>query len=329
MTMHDGSYKHIFSHAPIVEDLLRGFVHEDWVSQIDYGSLEKVSGSYVTDDLREREDDIIWRVRLEDDWLYIYLLIEFQSRSDPWMALRILVYTGLLYQDLVKSGQIVAPNRLPPTFPVVIYNGESPWRAACEVAELIEPAGLSAWRPSQRYFLLDEGRVSEPELAEADNTLAEIIRLEASPEPEAMRQIIGRLTQRLREPRYDSLRRALVVWINRVVLKRLVPAESIPEATELQEIDTMLAERVVEWTEKWKREGLQQGRQEGRQEGIQEGRTQGEIALLRRQLTRRFGPLPAWAEARLAQASTDQCEAWADRLLEAGSLEDVLGSSVE
>lgn len=94
--------------------------------------------------------------------------------------------------------------------------------------------------------------MNESELAEADNSLADIIRLESSPEPEAMRQVIGRLTQRLREPRCDSLRRALVVWINRVVLKRLVPGESIPEATELQEIDTMLAERVVEWTEKWK-----------------------------------------------------------------------------
>ena len=103
MTTHDISYKHIFSHAEIVEDLLRGFVHEDWVGQIDYGTLEKGGGSYVTDDLREREDDIIWRVRLKDEWLYIYLLIEFQSRSDPWMALRVLVYTGLLYQDLVPA----------------------------------------------------------------------------------------------------------------------------------------------------------------------------------------------------------------------------------
>lgn len=94
--------------------------------------------------------------------------------------------------------------------------------------------------------------MNESELAEADNSLADIIRLESSPEPEAMRHVIGRLTQRLREPRCDSLRRALVVWINRVVLKRLVPGESIPEATELQEIDTMLAEHVVEWTEKWK-----------------------------------------------------------------------------
>jgi hypothetical protein len=71
----------------------------------------------------------------------------------------------------------------------------------------------------------------------------------------------------------------------------------------------MLAEHVVEWTEKWKQQGIQQG----------------ETKLLRRQLTRRFGPLPDWAETRLAQATTEQCEEWADRLLDADSLEGVLG----
>ena len=45
MTEHDGSYKHIFSHPEMVADLLRGFVHEDWVARLDYGTLEKVSGS--------------------------------------------------------------------------------------------------------------------------------------------------------------------------------------------------------------------------------------------------------------------------------------------
>ena len=128
------------------------------------------------------------------------------------------------------------------------------------------------------------------ELAQADNSLADIIRLESSPEPKALRRIIARLAQRLSEPRYDSLRRALAVWINRVVLKRLVPGEKIPEVTQLQEIDTMLAERVVEWTEKWKQQGVQQG----------------EAKLLRRQLTRLFNPLPDCAETRLAHATTDQ-----------------------
>jgi hypothetical protein len=39
--MHDGSYRHVFARALIVEDLPRGFVREDGVSQVDYGGLEK------------------------------------------------------------------------------------------------------------------------------------------------------------------------------------------------------------------------------------------------------------------------------------------------
>jgi predicted transposase YdaD len=93
---HDRSYKLLFSHPEMVADLLRGFVREDWVQQIDFDSLEKVSGTYVADDLREREDDVIWRVRWGQDWLYVYLLIEFQSTVDRYMAVRILVYLGLL-----------------------------------------------------------------------------------------------------------------------------------------------------------------------------------------------------------------------------------------
>jgi len=50
----------------------------------------------VSDDLRERDDDVIWRVRLGSEWLDVHLLIQFQSRQDPFMALRILVYTGML-----------------------------------------------------------------------------------------------------------------------------------------------------------------------------------------------------------------------------------------
>lgn len=59
MVRHDNSYKLLFSYAHMVEDLLRGFVHEEWVEQLDFSTLEKMSGSYVSDDLRDREDDII------------------------------------------------------------------------------------------------------------------------------------------------------------------------------------------------------------------------------------------------------------------------------
>ncbi len=63
MADHDHGYKLLFSHPRMVEQLLRGFVRESWVEELDYSTLEKVSGSYVSDDLREREDDVVWWVR--------------------------------------------------------------------------------------------------------------------------------------------------------------------------------------------------------------------------------------------------------------------------
>ncbi|MFM8330126.1 MAG: Rpn family recombination-promoting nuclease/putative transposase [Candidatus Methylumidiphilus sp.] len=51
---HDPAYKLLFSHAEMVADLLRGFVHEDWVAELDFSTLEKCHGHYVSDRLRKR-----------------------------------------------------------------------------------------------------------------------------------------------------------------------------------------------------------------------------------------------------------------------------------
>ena len=58
-------------------------------------------------------------------------------------------------------------------------------------------------------------------------------------------------------------------------------------------------------------------------EGAAEGEARGEAKLLRKQLTRRFGPLPAWVETRLTDANEKQLETWALRLLETRSLAEV------
>ena len=59
--------------------------------------------------------------------------------------------------------------------------------------------------------------------------------------------------------------------------------------------------------------------------GEKKGRQEGEAALPRRLLVRRFGALPAWAEECLAQASLEQLETWGDRMLDAATLAEVLG----
>jgi predicted transposase YdaD len=103
---HDHSYKLLFSHRDMMADLLRGFVTAEWVHTLDLTTLERVQSSQVSDDLRDREDDIIWRVRWQGDWLYIYLLVEFQSTVYRYMAVRLMTYVGLLYEGLIRSRQL-------------------------------------------------------------------------------------------------------------------------------------------------------------------------------------------------------------------------------
>ncbi len=150
MAEHQNSYKLLFSHALMVEDLLKGFVQEEWVRELDFTTLEKISESYVTDDIRDREDDIVWRVRWGKEWIYIYLLIEFQSTVDQWMAVRMMTYVGLLYQDLIRTGKLSGKKKLPPIFPIVLYNGKTSWNAATDINELVEevPGSLRRYQPA-------------------------------------------------------------------------------------------------------------------------------------------------------------------------------------
>ena len=123
MAEFDSGYKLLFSHPELVADLLRGFVPEPWVAEVDFATLTPVKGSYVSEGLRQRHDDVVWKVRLREQWLYVYVVIEFQSEPDPFMALRLLVYVGLLYQDLLRRQELPADGRLPPVLPLVLYHG--------------------------------------------------------------------------------------------------------------------------------------------------------------------------------------------------------------
>ena len=261
MADHDGSYKYLFSHARMVEDLLKGFVREAWVEDLDFSTLEKVSGNYVTDDLRGRADDIVWRIRWGRDWLYVYILLEFQSTVDPWMAVRIMTYVGLLYQDLIQAKQLTPGRKLPPILPIVLYNGNHHWTAATNISHLIQdiPGGLSLYRPGMQYLLLAERDYREEEFHGLQNLVAALFRLENSRSPADLLEVVTHLLNWLSSPKQASLRRAFTVWFGRVLFPTRFAAENQPIIEELEEVKTMLAERVKEWNKESLERGLRQG----------------------------------------------------------------------
>ncbi|MBQ6669343.1 MAG: Rpn family recombination-promoting nuclease/putative transposase [Deltaproteobacteria bacterium] len=273
-TPHDAAYKQFFSNPEMVASLLRDFVPEDFVSELDFSTQERYPGSWVTGNLRERHDDIVWRVGWKKGrWCYVVLLLEFQSTPDHWMALRMLSYTALLLLDLVKSGQVEQKEGLPPVFPLVIYNGSRNWQAPKDVSELFAdmPGSLRAFCPRHRYFLLDDGRTSPETLERATGLSALLLRLERARNIDEARGIIKELIVRLATPEYQGLRREFTVWLHRVVLRRMDIAQDVEEFHDLQEVDDMLEERVPEW----KNDYIWQGRKLGREEGMALGREEG------------------------------------------------------
>lgn len=60
-----------------------------------------------------------------------------------------------------------------------------------------------------------------------------------------------------------------------------------------------------------------------------EGKAEGKAEALTGLLTRRFGPLPAWAGARIAKASIAQLDVWLDGIFDTRDLTDLLGRESE
>ena len=285
--MHDPIYKRLFAFPRMVGDLLRAVGDPAWLGDVDWDTLEKLSAEHVGDSGQQRRGDAAWRIRFRNGWLYLLVLLEFQSRSDALLPLRNLEYTALLYGDLARRGELGTPGRWPPVLPVVLYNGDAPWTAALEMRDLVAPvpATLSAYQPSQRSLLLDERHVAVDDLP-TGNLMRAVVGFEQSRTPADIAQVAGALREWL-SPLESGLGRAFVAWMRQMVAR--IPGQPGPELGETLEEATMtLVERIAQWPDQWRQEGMAAGRQEGMAEERRQGLAR-QRALLRHFAAGRFG----------------------------------------
>jgi hypothetical protein len=312
----DRGYKLLFSYPEMVRDLLVGFVDEEWVRLLDWETLQHVGGTFVSDDLREREDDIIWRVRFADrqEWLYLYVILEFQSEVDRFMAVRLATYVGLLYQDLVRTKQLAPDRKLPPVLPIVLYNGEGRWSAPTDIRELVAPAPASVTRHALRlrYLVIDERRLAMSAEPESRNLAAALFRLEQSRDDGDILRTVRELAAWLAAPGQAELRRSFAVWVRRVVED--VGSEPIA-AEDLTEVVPMLENRMREWKTRWRAEARVEGRAEGRAEALRTA-----LSML---VEQRFGRMSEALRERVESADEDDLRRWTSRVLGATTTDDV------
>ncbi|MBF0311223.1 MAG: Rpn family recombination-promoting nuclease/putative transposase [Magnetococcales bacterium] len=376
----DATYHKLFSHPPMVADLLRHFVDPEVVAQLDLERMERVNAKFHAEGDERREGDVIWRIPMRDgSAVYLYLPAEFQSTVDPWMAvrrraritctdcagfwpvrkagkwahmsicnhfpndadgpkdkqdvqvilarlLRVLVYIGLLWQQLIREKRLGPDGSLPPVFPIVLYNGDPPWTVPVGLRELIRlPEGSSLWhfQPELRYHLLDEGRFTLAELENRASLSAMLFRLEHCHDPATLSALLDDLIGWFENhPDFAGIKKTMAGLAGQITT-RLGANQNHTVTENLLEIKTMVETRAEEWIQGWLKQGRQEGVLLGRQEGALLGRQEGESLILLRQMRRRFGELPEWVAAKVNAADTERLEIWSDRILEAKSLEEI------
>lgn len=81
------------------------------------------------------------------------------------MALRTLNYVTNFYMDYLLTFRNVRKLKLPPLFPIVLYNGEEKWTVPATIAELIEPQPpLGKHSLNFEHFVLAENQYGKEAL---------------------------------------------------------------------------------------------------------------------------------------------------------------------
>ena len=295
-------------------DTLRALVRGA-TRHLDLATLERLPASFVTEHLDQRHADMLWRVHAAGKgWVYLFVLLEFQSTVDRRMALRMVDY-WVRIMNALGSDALGPRGEYPLTIPVVVYNGARPWTAPTDVRGLMGPVPdpLVGVVPSHPYLLVDLQRL-DPVGMSTDNMIAALARFERASSEGDLGEAVRALGQWAGQSGEPELAARLEAWINLDVRRRLGltgPPIRIWTGSPKGENMTTMLDRIDQWIE-------------GKVD-------QGQRRLVHRLVGRRFG---IGTEARLRPilegiSDPARIEAVADAVIECDSAEALIARAKE
>ena len=287
---HDARYRALFSYPETVEDLLVHAVNEPWVEEIDFSYFKKEETVWLSKRMRnKREGDSVFELKLKSGSVrYVYLFIEFQSTQDRWMALRYTLYIVLFLEHLVKQKRYNKNEKLPPVFPVVLYNGDATWRKPTQLKTLFQldaKSSLMAYQPHFQYFLIDEGRKADNM---APSISKSIFSLESFKTKEEVPLLLEELVCHINaSPSKKRLKSIMLDWVSSLFssYQLELPLEFLDEKSESR---TMFQTRMKKEIEKERYLGIEQGIEQGIERGKLEGLKEGKIEVARNMMEQGF-----------------------------------------
>jgi len=270
--IYDRGYKKLFSNKALFRQLLETFVPLDWVKELDFEQCELLDKTFLSKGYRKRESDVIYKVQLRGKTAYIVILLEFQSRPDRFMALRLLHYIVNFYMRLKDTEKKI--RRLPPVFPIVIYGGRRKWTSPTDLAELIENHKLlDNFALHFNYFKIAENEIPVERLLEIGNVVSTLFLGEVHYDRDLLIQALSQLPNREERQLVSMLFNFYEQLFNHNKISEV--DWNALDKVRTDEENEMLLQNLKLWDKKAYLKGKLEGKEEGKLEGKLEGKEEG------------------------------------------------------
>ena len=232
--------------------------------------LEKYNSSYIDPKFKNKEADIVYRIKDKN----IFLLIEHQTKIDKKMPIRLHEYSTEIMASAMEENKYKS---IPSVIPIVLYTGKTKWKIENETIE------------KQQFFkevklidgdfnLIDINDFSKKELLKDDIFITKMMLVEKCKDEIEMVQALEKIENKIKEEDKSTFRRIVKeIWSLRIGTENANKIlEKIEEGSgNMMAVMEMLLAENEKYINIGRQEGMKKGRLEGRQEGRQEGRLEG------------------------------------------------------
>lgn len=163
----DSSFKALFEVKSHFVELVKTFIKEDWVNEINEEDIELTTNEFILEDAHKRTSDLVYKVKIDGKELYFFLL-ELQSSVDYKMPYRLLEYMFEIWRRFEKK------DKLPIIIPCVVYTGQAKWNVGDFRSLFDGDERLKKYIPNFEYILIDVNRYSDEELLNIANLISSV-----------------------------------------------------------------------------------------------------------------------------------------------------------
>lgn len=228
--------------------------------------LEKYNSSYIDPKFKNKEADIVYRIKDKN----IFLLIEHQTKIDKKMPIRLHEYSTEIMASAMEENKYKS---IPSVIPIVLYTGKTKWKIENETIEK-QQFFKEVKLIDGEFNLIDINDFSKKELLEDDIFITKMMLVEKCKDEIEMVQALEKIENKIKEEDKSTFRRIVKeIWSLRIGTEN---ANKILEKIEEGSGNMMaVMEMLLAENEKYINIGRQEGMKKGRLEGRQEGRLEG------------------------------------------------------